>query len=98
MMSLDGGCLKIVDLFSEDCYIDSDSVRQAVNIQSMFNIIHNEWVIKADFIIRKNEAYRKHIVLGILKERQHLGTSQLRGELFFDCIEMIFLLEISRKS
>ena len=24
----------------------------------MFNIIHNEWVVKADFIIRKNEEYR----------------------------------------
>ncbi len=27
--------------------------------QSMFNIIHNDWVIKADFIVRKNETYRK---------------------------------------
>ena len=50
---------KIVNLFSKDCYIDRDSVRQAVNANSMFNIIHNEWVIKADFIIRKNEEYRK---------------------------------------
>jgi hypothetical protein len=24
----------------------------------MFNIIHNEWVLKADFIIRKDEEYR----------------------------------------
>ena len=46
---------KIVKLFSEDCYIDQDSVREAVVEHSMFNIIHNEWVVKADFIIRKNE-------------------------------------------
>jgi hypothetical protein len=50
---------KIVDLFSEDCYIDRDSVRQAVDAHSMFNIIHNQWVVKADFIIRKDEEYRR---------------------------------------
>ena len=50
---------KIVNLFSEDCYIDRDSVSRAVDTHSMFNIIHNEWVIKADFIIRKNEEYRR---------------------------------------
>jgi len=50
---------KIVNLFSEDCYIDRDTVRQAVDKHSMFNIIHNEWVVKADFIIRKNEEYRR---------------------------------------
>lgn len=50
---------KIVNLFSKDCYIDRDSVRQAVDTHSMFNIIHNEWIIKADFIIRKNEEYRR---------------------------------------
>jgi hypothetical protein len=50
---------KIVSLFSKDCYIDRDSVRQAVDAHSMFNIIHNEWVVKADFIIRKDEEYRR---------------------------------------
>ena len=50
---------KIVDLFSDDCYIDRDRVRQAVNDHSIFNIIHNEWVVKADFIIKKNEEYRR---------------------------------------
>ena len=50
---------KIVSLFSKDCYIDRDSVRQAVDAHSMFNIIHNKWVVKADFIIRKDEEYRR---------------------------------------
>lgn len=50
---------KIVNLFSEDCYIDRDDVRLAVDAGSMFNIIHNEWIIKADFIIRKDEDYRR---------------------------------------
>ncbi len=50
---------KIISIFSEDCYIDQDSVAQAVSTHGMFNIIHNDWMVKADFIIRKNEAYRK---------------------------------------
>lgn len=50
---------KIVGLFSEDCYIDRDTVSQAVDARSMFNIIHNEWVVKADFIVRKDEEYRR---------------------------------------
>lgn len=54
-----GDVEKIVNLFSEDCYIDRDSVKQAVQAHSMFNIIHNEWVVKADFIIKKNEEYRR---------------------------------------
>ena len=49
---------KIVALFKEDFYIDENSVRQAVRDQSMFNIIHNESVLKVDFIIRKDEEYR----------------------------------------
>ncbi len=50
---------KIVGLFSGDCYLDQDSIRQAVKEHGMFNIIHNEWVIKADFIVRKDEEYRR---------------------------------------
>ncbi len=50
---------KMVGLFSKDCYIDQDSVKEAVRDRGMFNIIHNDWVIKADFIIRKDEDYRR---------------------------------------
>lgn len=49
---------KIVKLFQDDFYIDEASVRQAVQNRDMFNIIHNECVIKFDFIVRKNEKYR----------------------------------------
>jgi len=54
-----GDVEKIVDLFSMDCYIDRDGVRQAVRERGMFNIIHNDWVIKADFLVRKHEQYRR---------------------------------------
>lgn len=49
---------KIMRLFQNDFYIDETSVRQAVDNRGMFNIIHNESVIKIDFIIRKDEEYR----------------------------------------
>jgi len=50
---------KIVRLFESDCYIDAESVRDAIATRSMFNIIHNEWIIKADFIVRKDQEYRR---------------------------------------
>ena len=49
---------KLVQLFADDCYIDEESVRDAVCERDMFNIIHNQWIVKADFIIRKDEVYR----------------------------------------
>ena len=50
---------RIAKLFEADCYVDAESIRTAAVRQSTFNIIHNEWIIKADFIPRKNETYRR---------------------------------------
>lgn len=49
----------LFSLFSKDFYIDKDAVRNAIHDKRMFNIIHNEGVIKIDFIIRKDSEYRK---------------------------------------
>ena len=49
----------IVRLFEEDCYINRDAVLEAIANRSMFNIIHNEWIIKADFIVRKDDPYHQ---------------------------------------
>ena len=35
-------------LFSEDCYVDEDTVRDAVSSRTVFNVIHNQWIIKAE--------------------------------------------------
>jgi hypothetical protein len=48
---------RITDLFRDDCYIDEASVREAIKGRTSFNIIHNEWIIKADFIVRKDTEY-----------------------------------------
>jgi len=50
---------RIAKLFEADCYVDLETIRKAVAGRAMFNIIHSEWVIKADFITRKDEPYRR---------------------------------------
>jgi hypothetical protein len=50
---------KLAGLFERDCFVDVDAIRQAAVEQGMFNIFHKEWLIKVDFITRKNEPYRK---------------------------------------
>ena len=50
---------RIIEAFKDDFYVDQDSVVEAIERRSMFNIIHNESVFKVDFIIRKESAYRE---------------------------------------
>lgn len=50
---------KLIENFNTDYYISRKEVEQAIKNNSMFNIIHNDSVIKADFIIRKKSEYRK---------------------------------------
>lgn len=50
---------RVVAAFETDCVISRDAVREAVENATMFNIIHERWVIKADFIVRKDTPYRK---------------------------------------
>ena len=54
-----GDVERLVQLLDTDCYVDAEAVRRAVESRSMFNAIHRRWIIKADFIIRKDEPYRK---------------------------------------
>jgi len=46
-------------LFSPDFYVDSDDVNEAARDHGMFNIIHNTSIVKVDFIVRKEDLYRK---------------------------------------
>ncbi|NLD92046.1 MAG: nucleotidyl transferase AbiEii/AbiGii toxin family protein [Fibrobacter sp.] len=49
----------LIDLFTKDYYISSDSVLDAVTNKRMFNVIHNETLVKVDFIIKKEHAFRE---------------------------------------
>ncbi len=49
---------KFFEKFKDDFYIDKDMILESLRDNSMFNIIHNESILKIDFIIRKNEQFR----------------------------------------
>lgn len=49
---------RVVKLFSPDYYISREAVDNSIAQQSLFNLIHNESVIKVDCIVRKQDEYR----------------------------------------
>ena len=49
----------VVRLFTPDYYVSRDAVRSSIERESMFNLIHQESVIKVDCIVRKNTPYRR---------------------------------------
>jgi hypothetical protein len=50
---------RLVTLFAAEFDVDENSVRRAIERPSMFNLIHVEAVVKVDFIVRKDEPYRR---------------------------------------
>lgn len=50
---------RLFSLFSNDFYVDLETIKRAFNMKRMFNIIHHEGIVKVDFIIRKDAEYRK---------------------------------------
>lgn len=51
--------VRVVDLFQSEYYIDRDMVEQAIKNRSMFNMIHNDVVVKVDCVVRKDSEYRQ---------------------------------------
>ena len=49
---------RVVKLFSPDYYVSREAVDSSIAHQSLFNLIHNESVIKVDCIVRKQSEYR----------------------------------------
>jgi hypothetical protein len=50
---------RLIDLFRPDYYVSEQSIRESLVAESIFNLIHNESVIKVDCIVRKTSEYRK---------------------------------------
>ncbi|MDX6575319.1 MAG: hypothetical protein QOE96_1272 [Blastocatellia bacterium] len=48
----------IMASFEDDYYLDRNAVTRAIENQSLFNLIHNQSIIKVDFIIKKSTEYR----------------------------------------
>ena len=49
---------RVYTLFKNDFYIDGAMIKEAISSQGLFNIIHNEFLVKVDFIVRKDTEYR----------------------------------------
>lgn len=50
---------KFMRLFSTDFYVEQEMVIREIKRKGMFNIIHTALLVKIDFIVRKENAYRK---------------------------------------
>jgi hypothetical protein len=49
----------LIDLFGRDYYVSREAITRAIAHQSVFNLIHQETVIKVDCIVRKSSDYRQ---------------------------------------
>ena len=49
----------IAALFAPDYYVLEEDVARAIAAQTMFNVLHLDKVVKLDFIVRKDTAYRR---------------------------------------
>lgn len=50
---------RFTGLFKDDFYIDTEMIRNEVIRQGMFNLIHNNYVIKIDFIICRDSEFQR---------------------------------------
>jgi len=50
---------RFIGLFENDFYLEPKTVDEAVKGKGMFNLIQNEYVIKVDFVVRKDSEYRR---------------------------------------
>ena len=49
---------KFVTLFQSDFYTDKEMIKKEVLQEGIFNLIHNQYIIKIDFIIRKGSEFQ----------------------------------------
>lgn len=50
---------KFILAFEGDHYLEPETVRDAVKNRGMFNLINDRYVIKVDFVVRKDTPYRR---------------------------------------
>src|SRR6266852_2725840 len=50
---------RVTALFRPDYYVSAKNIRESLAHESIFNLIHQESVIKVDCIVRKSSEYRR---------------------------------------
>lgn len=49
----------VAALFKTDYYVSQEAIAEAVTHQTMFNLIHNESIIKVDCVVRQDTEFRR---------------------------------------
>lgn len=52
---------KIVSAFSDDYYVPEEKILGAIERTSMFNVISQSTLVKIDIVVRKNDAFQRHV-------------------------------------
>jgi hypothetical protein len=50
---------RVTDLFRPDYYVSEQNIRDSLTHESIFNLIHQDSVIKVDCIVRRSSEYRR---------------------------------------
>jgi predicted nucleotidyltransferase len=50
---------RLIELLAAEYYIPADAARRAIANEAVFNVLHNSLIVKVDFIVRKNDEYRR---------------------------------------
>jgi len=72
---------RFINLFKDNFSIDEDMVKTEVQKGGMFNLIHNKYIIKIDFILRKASAWQESMFLRRKKiDIDHSSAWLISGE------------------
>ncbi len=55
-----GDSQRIIDDFEPDYYVPQGRVREAISFKRMFNMLHQETVVKIDCIVRTEDEFQQH--------------------------------------
>lgn len=66
---------RFINAFQKDFYLEPQTVRDAIGRKGMFNLIHQEAIIKIDFVVRKDSDYRR-------KEFARRRKASVEGQVF----------------
>ena len=50
---------RFINEFEKDYYISPNRVRDSISLKFMFNILHNEKIVKVDCVVRKDDEFQK---------------------------------------
>jgi len=51
---------RIIDTFEPDYYVPHNGIRQAIDQKRMFNLLHQETIVKVDCVIRKDDEFQRN--------------------------------------